>query len=230
MIEGFNEEELENFAVALHSKFLQEAGRVATLTVEIAEEVDPIHLFDLCFQLITRAPDAGNTPQRITGLLLKNYHESFETGIVVTGYDDRASVTSTTSKKPGDINEEAADGEILKVYEVTVKTFNEDRIRDSYDTVSIYNDANDIEIKEVTVICRIEDCPFDVEYPGFFLGRYEYEDMLYYFIDIFEWIISILLNLTESGRESFYNELNDYINEVNTSETVKNLWIELHEE
>lgn len=230
LIETFEKDELENFAIALHAKFLSEASRVASLTVQINETADPIFLYNLCWKLISEVPDAGNTPQRITGLLLKNYHESLNTGVMVTGYNDRASVTSTTSKKPGDINEESQTGDIYKVYEVTVKPFSEDRIRDSYDTVSIYNENNDSQIDEVIVICRDVDCPQSMVKSELklYLGKYEYEDLIYYFMDIYEWMFSILLKITEEGRENFYSDLNDYISDVNTAEKVKHLWIQLH--
>lgn len=85
--------------------------------------------------MIDGAPDSGNTPQRIFGFLLESYHTSIHTGIIVSGADDSASATSTTSKKPGDINEEGADGSIYRVYEVTVKPFDLSRIIDSYDCI-----------------------------------------------------------------------------------------------
>jgi len=61
------------------------------------------------------------------------------TGIKVTGYKDRASTTSTTSKKPGDLNEETREGLILKVYEVTVKPFDQQRIIESFEALKAYD-------------------------------------------------------------------------------------------
>ena len=181
--------------------------------------------------MITKVPDAGNTPQKIAAYLLKNYHTFLHTGVIVTGEDDRASVTSTTSKKPGDINEEIPEGVIRKVYEVTVKHFDLARIRDSYDCVSIYNDANDADIHEIIVICRREDCPSDMKPSGLhgYLGSYTYRDMMYYYWDIYEWIANTLQRMTNDGRIGFYLNLNSYIDDINTSESVKKLWKELHE-
>ena len=140
-------------------------------------------------------------------------------------------MTSTTSKKPGDINEEIPEGVIRKVYEVTVKHFDLARIRDSYDCVSIYNNTNDADIHEIIVICRREDCPSDMKPSGLhaYLGSYIYQDMMYYYWDIYEWIANTLQRMTNDGRIGFYLNLNSYIDDINTSESVKKLWKELHE-
>jgi len=138
-------------------------------------------------------------------------------------------VTSTTSKKPGDINEECA-GRIYKVYEVTVKHFDIARIRDSYDCILIYNNTHDTEINEIIVICRKEDCPPDMETSGLqgYLGRYAYQNIIYYYWNIYEWIANTLQRMNPDGRKAFYIKLNDYINETNTSEAVKKMWQQLH--
>lgn len=167
----------------------------------------------------------------VAAFLLKNYHSFLHTGVVVTGEEDRASVTSTTSKKPGDINEENPAGVIRKVYEITVKQFDLARIRDSYDCISIYNDTNDTDIHEIIVICRKEDCPPDMKTSGLhgYLGSYSYKDVTYYYWDIYEWIANTLQRMTVDGRVGFYLNLNTYISDMNTSESVKKLWKELHE-
>lgn len=119
--ESKSDKTLDDLGVSLVRRLLNEAKKVEDLVVEIEPSSDPDFLYLLCEQLIQQVPDAGNTPQKIAALLLKSYHDSLDTGVVVTGSEDRASVTSTTSRKPGDINEESADGVIYKVYEITVK-------------------------------------------------------------------------------------------------------------
>lgn len=130
---------IDNVATSLMRKLIGESSRIDALKVEVNPSSDPLFLTTLCCELIKDVPDSGNTPQKISALLLKNYHLAMQTGIVVTGEDDRASVTSTTSKKPGDVNEESALGIIYKVYEITVKPFDIARIRDSYDCIHSYN-------------------------------------------------------------------------------------------
>ncbi|MGN0323593.1 MAG: hypothetical protein ACI4DZ_10825 [Oliverpabstia sp.] len=227
--DGNAEMKIENVGTSLLRRLISYSKSLANLSVEIEPSEDPDFLYHLCYELITQTPDAGNTPQKIAALLLKCYHTFFHTGVEVTGGDDRASVTSTTSKKPGDINEECA-GRIYKVYEVTVKHFDIARIRDSYDCISIYNEAHSTNINEIIVICRREDCPPDMEASGLhgYLGKYTYQNIVYYYWDIFEWISNTLQHMVPEGRNRFYLLLNSYINETNTSEAVKKLWQELH--
>lgn len=231
--DGKTDEKIKNVGASLLRRLISYSNNLATLSVEIEPSANPDFLYHLCYELITKTPDAGNTPQKIAYLLLNSYHRiSFiNPDIIVTGGDDRASVTSTTSKKPGDINEEC-NGKIYKVYEITVKHFDLARIRDSYDCVSIYNNNSSDEINEIVVICRPEDCPHDMASSGLhgYLGHYNYQNIMYYFWDIFEWIANTLQRSTPEGRKFFYMSLNGYINETNTAESVKKLWQQLHTE
>lgn len=224
-----NLQKIDDVGTSLMRRLISYSNSLAALSVEIRPSEDPDFLYHLCYELIVQAPDSGNTPQKIAALLLKNYHLFFHTGIIVTGGEDRASVTSTTSKKPGDLNEECA-GRIYKVYEITVKHFDLARIRDSYNCITIYNNAHGTEINEVIVICRPEDCPPDMVHSGLhgYLGHYAYQNITYYYWDIFEWIANLLQHMTPDARNGFYIALNSYINEVNTSESVKKLWKDLH--
>ena len=219
-----------NVGVSLLRRLIACSQQLEALAVEIEPSADPERLFKLCYELITKAPDAGNTPQKISAFLLKSYHMYFFDNIFVSGEEDRASVTSTTSKKPGDINEENPEGFVRKVYEVTVKPFDLSRIRDSYDCVKRYNEENDSNIQEIIVICRPQDCPDEMIKSGLhgYIGSYSYNDIIYYYWDIFEWIANTLQRMNEEGRRGFYMKLNSYINEINTAEKVKELWHKLH--
>lgn len=225
--EGF----LDNVGVSLMRKFIAETKRVEAFDVEIDFSADPEWLFHVSAELIDKAPDAGNTPQKIAALLLWTHHECMHTGVKVTGGDDRASVTSTTSKKPGDVNEESFEtGRIFKVYEITVKPFHLARIQDSYDCVKTYNQENETDIHEVIVICRPQDCPEEMSGSrmNICLGSYRYRDIIYYYWDIYEWICFMLQRMTDEARKGYYTLLNSYIANINTAETVKQLWKELH--
>lgn len=230
-VKGKRSRRIDTVGVSLLRRLIAHTRSLQNLSVEIEPSADPDFLYYICHELIVQAPDAGNTPQRIAAYILKNHHNAMHTGIVVTGGDDRASVTSTTSKKPGDINEESADGTIYKVYEFTVKRFDLERIRDSFDCVSIYNGESDANIHEIIVICRNEDCPVDMHPSGMhgYLGYYEYKDVIYRYWDIFEWIANILQMMIPEGRIGFYKELNGYIDDINTAASVKKVWKQLHE-
>lgn len=221
--------EIQEVGVSLIKKLLKEAMRIQKLSVDVKPSTDPDYISDLCIRLIDNAPDSGNTPQQIASKLLKCYHFSIRSKIRVTGGDDRASVTSTTSNKPGDINEEWCN-RILKVYEITVKPFDEERIIDSYDCIEKFNQHSEQQIHEVIVICRPKDCPTHIRARGFsfYLGTIDYQNIRYYFWDIYEWVVSMLQRMTDEGKEFFLLDLNSYINDVNTAEAVKVEWRKIH--
>lgn len=230
-IERMTVPQLEKFSADLHARFLGEASRVADLSIEVVPEAEPSFLFSLCRQLIEEAPDAGNTPQRIVGLLLEEYHLGFDSGIKVVGHEDRASVTSTTSKKPGDIMEKLADDTIATCYEVTVKPFNQPRVVESSDAIRQYNREHGCEISEIIVICRSQDAHPESRHGStgfYFLGEIHYEYLSYYFIEIFEWIMAQLLRMTPTSRINFFNKLHKYVDDPSTAEKVKQCFMRWH--
>lgn len=231
LIDSKGEKFRTDLGVDLMRKYIASARHIKALAVKFTPSTDPTYLEQLCRSMIKTVPDAGNTPQRIVGYLLESYHSALHTGIIVSGTNDSASTTSTTSKKPGDINEEGMDGSIYKVYEVTVKPFDLPRIIDSYDCVSKYNFENSVHINEIIVICRKKDCPFDAKQSryNFCLGAYEYQDVIYYYWNIYEWVAYMLQHMTPSAREMFYKQFNTYVNDINTHESVKIFWKKLHQ-
>lgn len=223
--ENNSPEKIQAVGVSLINKLLREAVRIKNLTVKISPSTDPDKITSECIQLINNVPDSGNTPQQIIARLLKCYHLSIHSEIDVVGGDDRASVTSTTSKKPGDITEECCN-RINKVYEITVKPFDMNRIVDSYDCIEKFNHDSEQQIHEVIVICRLEDCPEQMQQSGFklYMGSIDYQDVKYYFWNIYEWISSTLQRMPDSGKELFTVDIAGYINDINTSEDVKLEW------
>lgn len=229
-INAFNLQGLTNFAVWVHAKFLEVASATAALTVVVPPESDPVVLAQLCRSLIEHVPDAGNTPQRIVGYLLEAYHEEAETGIMVKGHLDRASTTSTTSKKPGDISEYTGNDTLLAVYEVTVKGFTRQRVQEAYDAIVAVSPEGSLLIPAISVLCRPvdkhPDTISDIE-SAVFLGEYEHNSLRFFFIDLFEWINLQLLRLPVSGRTRFYQKLHEYIAHPNTAVKVKGHWREM---
>lgn len=234
-IESITHEELVTFTSILLSGFLEEANRIESLMIEVEARQHPLDIYLVCERLIDEVPDAGNTPQRIVGYLLEAYHQDLQTGIVVAGHEDRASVTNTTSKKPGDITEVLADGTVVTIYEVTVKKFDDARIQDSFEAIKA---IDSIKNTEVSVICRPADVPESAkegealsEYAGeLYLGDLLVGDIVYRFLDMYEWIVSRLTAMTPDARLSFYEKLGEYIADPNTAEKVKNCWKDLNED
>lgn len=223
-------EKVENVGISVMRKLIEDKKELKSLDIKVSPTSDPLFLFNLCKNMIIKATDRGNTPQRICGYLLENFHKSLQTGVVVTGINDSASTTSTTSKKPGDINEESKDGKIFNVYEITVKPFSEDRVRDSFNCLIAYNNEHKLKINEVIVICRSDDCHPDMEKTGLdgTMGIYKYNGISYHYWNIFEWISFTIQHTPPYGRESFYKELNAYVADINTPQNVKQCWKELH--
>ena len=131
-IENMSPSDLRDFAVSLHKRFLVEAEVTEALTVDSNPRTDPAVLSTFCKTLIDNAPDGGNTLQRIVGYLLQAHNQSFAPDVMVSGYEDRASTTNTTSKKVGDIIETSSRGDILKIYEITAKKFGEQRVSEAF--------------------------------------------------------------------------------------------------
>lgn len=226
-IESLSTADLRAFGSALCARFLQEAQRVKTLTVVAKPEADPALLARRSIGLISRAPDGGNTAQRVTGLLLQSYHQEMQTGLVVGGYEDRASVTSTTSKKPGDVTEELADGTVLRVYEVTTKKFDAQRVRESYETVRAFDDQSGATTEEVVVLCTPADVHPNADKSAagpLYLAKLEEHDLTYHFYDLDQWIVARLAAMPPDARLAFGDALAAYVNDYNTSETVKKAW------
>lgn len=228
-IESASQEELHKFAVSFISRYAQEAGKVEKLKFEPEENEDPLFLANLCNALIGEVPDGGTTPQIICGLLIEISNLDRDSNVEVTGHRDSVSTTNTTSKKAGDVIENIADKSTF-VYEITVKPFDSSRLRESFEAIKSFESNN--RIRDIYVICRLEDIPSELSNPrpSYLLGALEYEDLMYWFIDIEEWILQQLLFLTPDGRKRFYQELTDHVNNINTSEKVKLYFANWHRE
>lgn len=118
------------------------------------------------------------------------------------------------------------DGSSRSQWGYTIKPFDEDRIIDSYDCIEKFNQHSEQKIREVIVICRPKDCPAQIRASGhsFYIGSIDYQSIRYYFWNIYEWIVSMLQRMPDEGKEYFLISLNNYINDINTAESVKNEW------
>lgn len=228
-IESVPATKLQKFALAYVQRYLLEAKKVAKLSYKVTPTKDPIFLSSLCRDLISHVPDGGATPQVIVGILIEHFNAGNKSSIKTSGHLDSVSTTNTTSKKPGDVMEEFQDSS-RRIYEVTVKMFSPDRMIESYEAIKAFDKDNSI--TEVYVICRKNDVPEEIEsHPmsSYVLGTAKYQDLLYYFVDIFDWVQEKLLFMTIESRGKFYEALAAHINQVNTSEKVKKYFSEWHQ-
>jgi hypothetical protein len=228
-IESSSKKTLKEFGLAYTQRYLLEAKKVAKLNIKITPTENPLFLSKLCHDLIKDVPDGGSTPQVVVGFLMDSFNKGNGSKIETTGHLDSVSATNTTSKKAGDIMEEYSDG-TKRIYEVTVKSFSTDRMIESYEAVRSYDKEN--KITEVYVICNKKDVPGDVtkdSSTSYLLGHSRYQDLIYYFIDINEWILEKLLFMSPKSRTEFYGELIAHMNHINTSEKVKRYLGEWHQ-
>jgi len=122
-------------------------------------------------------------------------------------------------------------GNIIAVYEVTVKPFDEQRISDSAETILEYSKATSMDIPEIFVLCRDSDVhPSAIRNRSnsLHLATMLFRGLTYQFLNIYQWLTAALSRLSPKSRIRFYRDLNDYIADANTSEKVKSFWRELH--
>lgn len=231
-LENLTKSEVANFTKLLIRRFLQEAKVVKESNISINKNTDPNFLYYICKKLIDNTPDYGNTPQRIVGYFLESYHQDIGSDVVIEGHTDRASTSSTTSNKLGDITEELSSlNRTLLSYEVTVKKFDKERVVTAYEAAKDYVEKSKEEVNEIIVICRREDVPKDIESKcdsNLYLGKLFCKDIIFHFLDIYEWIMAQISRLSIDGRSTFFYKLQGYIHETNTSKTVKDEWAKLN--
>lgn len=219
--------EAQSLLDQLALRFVSVANAVQALTVKAQPKAEIGMLFDLCLDLIEGAPDRGNTAQRVVGYLLQAYHDTLATGIVVQGHEEAASVTSTTAKKPGDVREESAAGELLRVYEVTTKPFDDARATDASSALAAYANQTGVSVLEVVVICREDNLGDDTkvaEGARPYLGNSESGGVEFQFEEMSGWIAGRLVDLPPGGRLQFFGLINEYVDDPNTAEAVKKRW------
>ncbi len=230
-LEGMNASEVEELGSQLASLLLAEATRVADMAVEVQPSEDPQLLARVCSELIMHAPDRGNTPQVLAGLLLAAKAAALGNVMHVEGIEDAACVTTSTSNKLGDLCLSDPEGRPLVAYEVTIKPFNADRVDDSTEAIHAYNTSHGTAVTEMIVLCRPEDahpesCREDAQ--SAHIGWLDDQDIRYQFIDLHEWIRLELLGVPPAVRASFHSALSDYVANPNTSEAVKSEWARLN--
>ncbi|KAF0209331.1 MAG: hypothetical protein FD171_56 [Actinobacteria bacterium] len=230
-LEGMNPDEVRELGAQLCRLLLLEASRVAEMQVEIKPSEDPDWLAIACRELIERAPDRGNTPQTIAGLLLEAKANALCAPIRIDGIGDSACVTTSTSNKLGDLCVLDPDDRPLIAYEVTVKPFGSERVTDCTAAIHDYSVANETPVTEMTVLCRPGDLHPDAkggDGRSAYLGAVDDQDVRYRFVDLYEWIRLELLGLPPSARAGFHAALSLYVNNPNTAEAVKTEWARIN--
>ncbi len=231
-IDSMSARQLTALGAVLAKLLLVEARRADDLAVDLDPTADPFRLADMMATMIIDVPDSGNTPQRIIGLLLDARERAKGSPAQVLGLNDGASVTSTTAKKLGDLALGLPDGTLMAPMEVTVKPFGEARAMEAAESAHEYAEAAGVPVFEILVVCRPEDVHpnADGQASSALMGSYEKDGITFYFLNIFDWILSQLLEMPASARSEFHSKVNHYIANPNTRKPVKVAWAELNTE
>ena len=173
-LETGTEAEVESLAQRSADLLVADAKAVAGKSIEVSPTQDPAKLATVAIELIDAAPSGGNTPQRVCGAVLLALHPGARiadrsasavsrVACEVFGVRDSASQTNLTSGKPGDMGLSCG-GVPTRIYEVTIKSFGQQRISECTQSVLAYNEtaergSGQRPIQHVYVLCRREDVP-----------------------------------------------------------------------
>ncbi|GLT15514.1 hypothetical protein [Vibrio algivorus] len=160
-------------------------------------------------------PESGTIPQLVISLLLE---ECFSTSQVsVVGGSDSVFGTNTTSKKPADIWLEL-DNNSYNLYEVTVKKVDHKRLDDSLQALSAMNMSG----KSVHFICRL---PEDVAtLNGYHDGVCSYKGKTFNFVDLKQFILTIVSLLDNDAIERVTSKLVQFITHIDRPISTKEGW------
>jgi hypothetical protein len=228
-------EEYESLATALVYLFSKEADKVDEIQSTSKPTVGLAPLIKLCLGLIEKAPDRGNTAQRVCGYILEQVIS--DPSLCVSGTTDSASTTNATSNKPGDLCVFDSRERVRLIFEITTKKFSVQRISECSQSLWAYirkvgqdSEQIDQDVYTVRVLCFPENAPDTGGEPSGKMGDLGsvYSDGFQYeFFDISIWIASNLYGLASSERRGFFKNLQIYINQTTTSMPVKIAFKEL---
>jgi len=210
----FDDKRIRLFTVFVE-KLLSESKRLSSYFVEARSDLSVRQIHDLICKLIQSAPDLGNTPQKVVGLILVEIYKHSNCQVF---HEGRACETNLTSKKPADAWVQFPNGGMVCLYEVTVKPIDINRINDSFTSVYSYGKGHN----EVVWLCRL---PEDISHISLNENYcIENKGIRNEFIDIKSWILVSLQIIGASGRTNFLTSLSGYISLASTSEKTKSVW------
>jgi hypothetical protein len=214
------------FAGEVGARFDKLAHEAKSTRITLTPNTSSVTLSKACAKLIAQYPLSGAIPQTVCGLILETEFLASDL-VFVEGTRDSASTTNRTAKKVGDLTISNSEGVLERVYEVTVKPFSTQRVREAVQSVRAYFEPGDIpENFVVLVLCRPEDIPDNVERTerSSILGELEIGGVIFEFIDIYEWISTKLVEFSINHRQYFFDEIVEYLNGVRIPAEVRSAW------
>ncbi len=176
---------------------------------------------DLLSGFLIQYPEGGAVPQFFCGYLLKLANDQAAIPYTVKGYDENVNATNTTAKKAGDVWEEDSTGKTHRIFEITVKRVDANRVEDCIQNLEGLNitDPN-----EVILLCRI---PEDTDTLQLKTNSLEVRNHLVQFLDIRKWFYFSFLTLRKESQAQFLKEVEGFMNELTRKQAVRDAWVEL---
>lgn len=205
------------FGELLKKKFIANKVTYADLDEEFSWE----NASSRISKFIVNVPEGGAVPQFFCGYLLHLVRQSQGGKIIISGYDSDVNSTNTTSKKPGDFWEENKSGEIVHIYEVTVKKIDENRLSDSFDSILAYDNTKKFPI---TFLCRI---PEDVDALQLEENQLNFRGHEFHFLNIEAWFYYNFLNIPQEYKMIYMTEIEEFMKNLKRKEKTLASWMEL---
>lgn len=220
----------ESEILALGEELGKRFDRLAKIAVEtqisLTADTSSITLVNACTNLITKHPLKGIIPQAICGIALETEFLASEL-FYVDGTRDSASTTNKTSKKVGDLTVNTFGNELVRVYEVTVKEFSDQRVREAVQSVEAFYAPGKIPENFVDIVlCRPEDLPEVAKESRSksLLGEHEQGGVIFEFIDLFEWLATKIAEFSINQRRYFFETIQEFLNGVRIPAEVRASW------
>jgi hypothetical protein len=134
----------------------------------------------------------------------------------VCGGDESVFGTNTTSKKPADIWTEV-EGQLVNLYEITVKKVNLKRLDDCMDALQSLDSLD----KPVTFICRMPEDTNELDLTD---GSLIYKGKIFDFVDIRGFVISVSALLKPEQLAEVIITLENFVSDINISLKTKEGW------
>ncbi len=181
--------------------------------------------YALLMALIEKAPAGGDTPQVIVGSLLQAQHNIFDTSGFLDGVGESVNASNTTTGKAGDFTE--IFNQNMRIYEVTTKKIDIQRIFESADAVVNFLRNIDVQPKtvEITFLCPLDKVELEQNYKiSPTNATFQFSGLRYSFVELNEWILFMLERIGAYGRSLALNDIAEYVQSPSTKLEVKSVW------
>lgn len=181
------------------------------------EGVIPAQVARKLADFVVECPEAGAIPQFVVGGLIEIMRASDARYASVEGWKESVFGTNTTGKKPADVWEVLADGQLGNLYEITVKKIDEKRLDDCVSSLT----ETGVEASLVTFLCRL---PEDVTSLESVLRGLNHGGIAFQFLDIRHFIQNGYCLLQKAQQAQLISQLQEFVFRVERAEKTKEYW------